>query len=176
MRRFRTPPVVEEALVYFELDPVRPQVVGDSEWEAARHDRPFDPEVAHDPEVELVPERVGVQPLARELLRLVALHGADVGLDPNRPDPLDLEVEDRDQPAAADLGIGEGVSDLHRHLVAQIRHPLGVTNDQDVGHRGASYSPSAQVGNPLARTPDAQRNPEGVRLRRPRVSRSSASQ
>ena len=38
-----------------------------------------------------LPERVGVQPLPRELLRLVALHGVDLVLDPDRPDPLDLD-------------------------------------------------------------------------------------
>ena len=135
--------VVEQLLVDRELDPLRAQHVREAEREGARDRRALDLEPFDD--VDDLSRRCLVQAEAApaDLVRAELLGRAHLEPGAERLDAHCLHGSDRDDPPAVLLRVDEVVGNPERHLVAELRRPLGVADDKDVATRailsGDSY-------------------------------------
>ena len=148
------PPLVEEALVRGQLDPVRAQVVGVLEREAAGRRRALEAELLAGTEVELAVELVVVEPPLQQRVDARVLERQHLEIGAELGDPAGLERADDDRALAADLRVEERIGNGERHLVAELRRADRVGDDQDVGHgvilvggeRAAARSPRVRCG------------------------------
>ena len=136
--RLHPPALVEERLVRLELDAVRAQEVGVTEWERGRGRRPLEPEPAAGVEPQLALEVVRVEAALDELVRAGILEGEHLQVGAEVAHATCLERADHDGAPPADLRVQERVGDRQRHLVPKLRRAHRVADDQHVGHRARS--------------------------------------
>ena len=128
------PAVVEEALVRDELDSGAAERVRRPERERLGDAGAPDPEGLDDLHGDRRFDVVEVDARADQLVRRERLDRDDLDRRVDDGDPVALDAPYDGDAAPADLRIDEGVPDVDRDLVTELRTPHRVTEDQDVGH------------------------------------------
>ena len=128
-------PVVEELLVDGQLDADGAQSIRELEREPARDDRLAEAEALDDADGELTVRLVGVDAAPADRVPAELLERPHLELGPEAFDAHRLHRVDGDHAPAVDLRVDEGVGDSQRHLVAQLRVPNGVADQEEVHGR-----------------------------------------
>ena len=133
-RRLHTPARREGLVIDDELDAVGAQPVGDRDGEVRRDLRGAQPGAGDEPRDDLELRLVTRHPRRDEVEEAQLVDADELGVRPDRRDPLALErVREDDRPPVR-LEVGERVDDRERHLVAQRRRPDGVPVQEDAAH------------------------------------------
>ena len=123
-----------------ELDAVRPQPIGQRHRELRRNGRVADAESGNRTEAHLLFDLPlgmtrGDQLVPSEVVDQQALELGGLGRDPRV-----LERVGEDSAAAVGFEVEEGISDRHRHLVAERRGGLGIAVDENVHRTKGSHN------------------------------------
>jgi hypothetical protein len=131
------PARVEDLTVRPHLDAVRPQMVGDVQWEGARSDGLVHPDPLARPQDELAVELIGSKSLCDELVHaeLVERHRLK---SVQLTHPRDLERAHEGVARAIPLDIEEGIRHRNGHLMAKLGRADGVPVNQEIPHGFAS--------------------------------------